>query len=455
MSRPDALHGAGRPREYSRRNLRALSDYLDATENEVAVDGLFFRMYGLQPSDVGRLPRPATWCKAAAKARRTSRLVAHLSRLVWLCGGGSLFHARQAGKLEQHCTATTSTASSTTPLRGEYVLGLTARAADVAKAVLPRNPDRQWVTVPWVATDIRPDQGRELPLLSLVSRSELAEALRLARAAQRLFGKRTNLHSWELQTYTALRWFLVRTALMKLHGHFIMTEHYDRWAVLVDGVVAEHRRCGRRTQLTLIQHGLIETDSYTGLDTGFQIALSRRLHEVTSLFTYNRASETVFKAHVLGPQSNSSHLTVAYFTPRLEVSSFPSTHACRILFVGHPVCERLHVHLYNAVVSRFPVAAYYKPHPAAAMSQEMATVGWTVVTQANQFPEIDFLISYPSTLVAEYAALGREAVVHAIDLSPSSASSVEMQIGQKLGEILSPETVNSTASVSTSERSNP
>ena len=60
---------------------------------------------------------------------------------------------------------------------------------------------------------------------------------------------------------------------------------------------------------------------------------------------------------------------------------------------------------------------YYKPHPKAPMSASMETLEWKIIKEANIFPRVDLLVSYPSTLVIEYETAGIPASVHSLDAS--------------------------------------
>lgn len=96
-----------------------------------------------------------------------------------------------------------------------------------------------------------------------------------------------------------------------------------------------------------------------------------------------------------------------------------SVHSLRLLFVGHPICETLHVHIVEALGEG--ISSYYKPHPANPSSARVNSASWTVIHDKTVFPEVDLLISYPSTLVKEYEGMNIPAIIHPLNMPPADA----------------------------------
>jgi hypothetical protein len=63
------------------------------------------------------------------------------------------------------------------------------------------------------------------------------------------------------------------------------------------------------------------------------------------------------------------------------------------------------------------VQAFYKPHPTTGAGRQVAELRWTVIQGRTVFPRVDLIVSYPSTMVAEYASHAVPAVVHSMDIS--------------------------------------
>src|SRR5690606_11827905 len=99
-----------------------------------------------------------------------------------------------------------------------------------------------WLVLPWVSLTTAANT-RQINVLSLLRFRELLSAYLLAMRAVRLMSRRQAMAPWILQSYTALRWFVVRAAVSKVSGPFWIAEHFDRWAVLADSV-ARQRRLG-------------------------------------------------------------------------------------------------------------------------------------------------------------------------------------------------------------------
>lgn len=397
--------------------LRRIIDYLSATANEIAIDNSLLRLSGLSVETTGHIPRVPKWAALARRSPRFVRLAAYCATLFWLSGGGYLYlfaeflpfwlRARRKSRY-----------SAVVPARS-YAIALSTRAGDVInKRVMPDVPD-VWLTMPWAPLRRLPDGAAALNVFDLLTSSDLVSALRDAMVALRRLRRRPATKAWALQGYTAFRWFVVSAAVDKLPGDLVMAEHFDRWAVLVDRS-AGRRSLGRRRRLALVQHG-----SVAGLDTagGSQYGLPdlpARLQNVSRLFVYGSEDEHVFRRFVLDGLDRHGELAVTYFKPRIDLH--PTAEGrLRLLFVGHQMCEEFQALLYAKLVREADFDCYYKPHPLAPMSRAMADVGWTVIDEPDRFPKVDLLISYPSTLVVEYDALGISAVVHPLSADANSA----------------------------------
>jgi hypothetical protein len=74
------------------------------------------------------------------------------------------------------------------------------------------------------------------------------------------------------------------------------------------------------------------------------------------------------------------------------------------------------VHVLQALKSERQLDAFYKPHPLGKLNPAMARHDWQIISDKDEFPEVEMLVSYPSTLVTEYAALNIPASVHPLHL---------------------------------------
>jgi hypothetical protein len=400
--------------------LRRLADYLQAVDNEIAIDRAALSIAGLDPQLVGHIPRASKW---AAKVQGRAAAVRRLSVLAswaWRVGLSQLYHLLQFFKAWRQ-RGLGRRAAAPVSARG-FALLFSPRSAEIIQHACGASGPSCWVSVPWVRPTIAPAAGvKVVDAFSLLSAGDLfgalASSLRAVRAMNR--GQRA---PWVLQSFTAFKWFAARRAIARLDGRLVTSEHFDRWAVLADGVARElksrYAASGGAGELVVVQHG-----SLGGLsaEAPSDLLLKRRLRQVTSLFVYDAQSEQAFKQQILSAACR-HRCTVRYFRPRVVLRPTPAGDAIRVLFVGHPFCESLHVHVLHHLKKALRIAAFYKPHPIAQPSADIDAQDWLVIRDKTHYPEVDLLVSYPSTLVVEYAAVNIPAAVHPMDLAAPAAA---------------------------------
>ena len=399
---------------FSRARLRSMADYFAATRNEVAVDEMFIALSKMNTAKVGYFPRVPTWIGLASHRPYLTRTLSRIARAAWLAGGWGLFFIWEYLKFYRlHRSIGTLTPTET----DGAILGLSTRVCDIVTPTkFPAFP-QTWLTLPWAPQLCLPKGARELPMLSILEGSDLLSALVDALTVTHRMKRDRSLSPWVMQTYTAYRWFLVRRAVDRLSGTLVMTEHYDRWAVLVDRAVRERRRAqGCIDYLVVVQHGAmgaLNEDENFGESL---LNLPTRLRQVDELHAYNSDEAAAFRANVFGLGKVSRALEVCFFKPTIELMGEVISNRPRILFVGHPLCESFHIQVFRKLTTWKIFEIYYKPHPKGPMSASAEAVNWKIIKEEKIFPRVDLLISYPSTLVIEYENVGIPASVHPLDV---------------------------------------
>lgn len=405
-------------------DLRLVCDYFRGLRNEIAVDVQAIEMAGLSPDRYGKIPRPSRWIGKARRFALLSRLVQHLSLPIWYFLGPLMF-SRQC----KAARAISEIGGDSVHLDGAgQVLPFSIRTIDIVHARHIANPPRQWVELPWLPLTNLPPGAEILPAMSLLDEADVRRSLALARIAHRALNGRRGTSGWGLQSYTAWRWFLTRLAVDKLPGPLLTVEHFDRWAVLVDGSVQRslHRQPKRR--LTVMQHGSVNADV---TPRGLGLRLPTRLRAVSHLRAYSAADVEVFKDEILSHRLAERGLDVSFYRPSVMLTDMPRAgDQPRILFVGHPLCEPAHCALLQALRRHGDFQIFYKPHPANRASKHIGEQSWTMVEGRSVFPRVDLLISYHSTMIAEYAAHDIAAVVHRMDIPASQILALVPEILQ-------------------------
>lgn len=415
--------------------IRLIADYLAATRNEIAVDEMLLKLAHLTPTKVGYLPRVPHWLSKALQAPWLTRVVWKLSWVLWLVGGAIAYFALELLKFKRLQQRIRELPPQNVPVTGGAVLGFSTRVCNVADPTrFPWLPT-VWLTCPWAPQHCLPKNALELPLMSLLTKSDLNEAFFCALRSTYALARKPTTARWSLQGYTALRWFVVRRAVDKLSGSLVTVEHFDRWAVLVDRSVRTARVAkGLPRKLIFIQHGALGGLGNAENYSDDPLKLPARILCVDELHTYNSNEESIFRSNVFSTNQRQSTLTVHYFSPTITTTGELTEGRLRLLFVGHPLCENFQSKAYQALKKVLDFDAFYKPHPKAPMSEAMENIGWTIIKDPLIFPKVDLLVSYPSTLVIEYEGLGIQASVHPLDID---LEALPRFIGQLLAKIKS------------------
>ena len=405
-------------------DLRLVCDYFRGLRNEIAVDVQAIEMAGLAPDRYGKIPRPSRWIAKARRFALLSRLVQYVSLPIWYVLGPWLFRRQcnAAQAVRKTCGA---------PIRFDeagQVLPFSIRTIDIVHPRHISHPPRQWVELPWLPLSNLPPDAEILSAMSLLDEADMRRSLALARIAHRALNGRRDTSGWGLQSYTAWRWFLTRLAVDKLPGPLLTVEHFDRWAVLVDGSVQRSRHRQPKRRLTVMQHGSVNADV---TPRGLGLRLPTRLRAISHLRAYSAADVEVFKEEILSRRHAERALDVSFYRPSVTLADMPRTgDQPRILFVGHPLCEPAHCSLLQALRRHGDFQIFYKPHPANRASKHIGEQRWTLVEGRSVFPRVDLLVSYHSTMIAEYAAHDIPAVVHRMDITASQILALVPEILQ-------------------------
>jgi hypothetical protein len=402
-------------------DLRLVCDYLRALRNEIAVDLQAIEIAGLDPVSYGKIPRPSRWIGKARRFAFLSRLIHGISLPAWYFMGPWLFR--------RQCQAVRTSWSPAGAVKFDeagQVLAFSVRTMDIVHPGHISPAPSQWVELPWLPLSNLPTGSEVLSAVGLLSDADMKRSLTLATYAHRALQRRRGMSGWGLQSYTAWRWFLVRLAVDKLPGPLLTVDHFDRWAVLADSSVWRTRVQAPNRQLIVMQHGSVNADG-PRLGLGFQ--LPTRLRAVNRLHVYSDADAQVFLRDILSHGCVKREPVVSYYQPVVRLSEMSELGRSSILFVGHPLCESAHCALMIELQRITDVQVFYKPHPTTGSGNNALEMPWTLIRGRMVFPRVDAIVSYPSTLVAEYAAHSIPAIVHRMDIS-------EQQILDKVPEIL-------------------
>lgn len=380
--------------------------YKMACRNHYSFDSLGYIYFNEDIDKFSGIPRPAKWIKnekLKGSFKKCSRLISAAWRYIF-----AYFYF-----LLKFISYIIKAKKRVPPEVRNLLFSPASRSVAVFNAALVDPEDKHCLSVPWadVSKELEPSGFIEIKLLNVVSKVDVCKALLLACKAHLKLSRDKNI---AIQTYTGVDWFLVYIAISNIKPTNIFTaEHHDRWAVLLD-FIAKNHGTDSGAFFTIVQHGLEHESTYfkmRGTRYGKKSGLPYKLANVDRLYAYDQDQHQIIIKNIITPQAN---LIVNYFRKKLLLSNISQTTTKRILFVGHPFCYDLQVYLYENICAHLDLEIYYKPHPTTGVFSEMRNVGWLVIEDRGIFPEVDYLISYPSTLAIEYKDLNTPLFTHAL-----------------------------------------
>lgn len=402
--------------------LRLVAEYLASVRNEIAIEIAFLEAIGKPHDHCGQMPRSPRWLAFPNAILQVIRTAAPLIRYAWVVLGFWIFLAVQWARIRSQVRDEgTRRASIPQPEPETCLFGASDRAFQVTLSAPFADMRMARLYCPWIerAVDARSDPYG-IGLLELLDRNDLWACVELACIAHLKVMHTQDIRVWGLQSYTAFSWFMTRIALTRVSTHWVTTEHYDRWAVLLDAVVRQARRSGHLSPssenlgFSLIQHGSLNPLSGSGLLPAFP-NLPYRLSCVSHLHVYTAATGEGFKRCVLSKNGAAELKGLHLFKPSISLSQMEPLHATKVLFIGHPACEAFHLGVLRELLSHPDIHCIYKPHPKSPMSRKAAGAGWHVVSDPSCFPECQLAIAYPSTLALEYREASVAVVQHAMN----------------------------------------
>lgn len=414
--------------DYSRK--RVLIDYIHSTKNEIAIDQSFFYLANEKAACIGYFPRVPLWLVKAKNNRKLSWFVYLISRYGWLCGGGVVYFLMDFCRFAYINFNNRNQNKGAIHFSDGAVLAFCTRAGDVIDSSSMPDIPNQWLLLPWADQSKLPSDAVPIELMTVVNMGDLTRSFIDAVRSIYTHIKYHNNLDWILQTYTAFRWFLVRRVVDRFAGKLVIVDHFNRWAVLVDRSVKAAKRLNTSKSFSIVQHGTVRGLFNDAETIAFTEAYPTLFYNVNELYVYNKDEENIFRKKILSPKITSS-VIVKYFNPSIILTDCSVGEKRKLLFVGHPLCEEFQILVYKQLIVKIDVEIFYKPHPKSTMTADICEVGWKVIEDVSVFPLVDLLVSYPSTLVVEYAGMGVQSSVHPINAHIEQAIPFSQEVLKK------------------------
>jgi hypothetical protein len=401
--------------------LRIISEYLSATRNEIAHDEYQISESNSPIKGFPKLPRPAKWIGTVGLYPKLLSLFRFFLVPLWYAFGW-IYFIKECKKWQREIT-------DANPINGDekILLAVSERSVGVIYSNFPESKCWKIFIPPWIFSDTKVAADKLVKISDLLYNSDYTQIMRLAVISHGLLNSRSEFEGWGMQSYTAWRWICARIAVERLPGSFVTTEHFDRWAVLVDRAAHSAKRNKRDKCLTLIQHGSVNAKS---LSASLNFILPTRLKAVDELWVYSILDENIFRNEILS--SRVGKLSVNYFSSKISLTPTTAHSGVSVLIVGHPLCEEFHIMLAAQLSEREAVRIYYKPHPVAQASKKIRRLNCLIFCEKNEYPSVDVVVSYPSSLVEEYAVAGILVVEHNMNAGKQDLVQIESNMWKQL-----------------------
>lgn len=384
---------------------------MHAVYNDIALDVWMYELVGLDIATYGRLPRIIKFSKKLKNFPLFARFLYNLCLPIWYLIAPCFFRWQAWRAFPKIISCRDEIKFH----KDGQVIVFSNRSIEIVNPHHIKPVPKQWIEIPWVPINKSLDEKEFIPIEIFIDKLDLKKSLKLAKIAHRCIYSRRRTSEWGLQTYTAWRWFIVRLAVDKMPGPFLMVEHFDRWAMLMDRSVRSNHSAQISRTLTVLQHGSVNANENP---PGLRFTLPKKLGSVNHLRSYSPEDAGVFMRDIYFSRINYSDIKFSYYNSKIIISddNYPEA-GFSILFVGNPLCEDAHLAFLEYLLSYKKIKIYYKPHPVKSASREVKKGMWEFIDNRDYFPRVDLIISYPSTLVGEYAEYGIPAFVHPIDVS--------------------------------------
>lgn len=416
-------------------SIDAVPGFVGAAQNQFTFDKFHYWLLALSADKFNVLPRPTKW---ARKHPAITSLVSAASMAIAVLWGYGLAYFYIFLKAAKCLLRKSIEVNTHVVVPGvDLVLAICDRSCQVISHLKSDASPRIWLKPPGVrlGVNVNAQYGIEvIDALSLLSAREILRSAVNACAAHRYIVSEIDARLG-MQSYTVLDWMLTLSAVHKIAPKKIITaEHHDRWAVLADHYCSISRQDGVIAALEVVQHGNEYESTYAAIDqVNDGKGLPYKLKNLSVLQVYDNDQLEIFKKNIVSKSLDFTSDVSVKIVDRVIDLVDTGISGTKVLFVGNPVCEQFQLRIFNSLANAKEIACFYKPHPTAGASHAAKTAGWTVINEKSTFPKVDFLISYPSTLIDEYKSAGIPSITHSLNARDEEFDAVMTQINLHLG----------------------
>lgn len=214
-----------------------------------------------------------------------------------------------------------------------------------------------------------------------------------------------------LQTYTSYKWFLCYLTMQEYRiGEIWFGNHYDRWAVLFDNLDIRKKN--------LVQHGI---------ENGLEVMT--KLKTVNKVFFIDNTQIPYFTHKIIV-----SEFEVDFLEIGLCLKKILPEDKFKVLIIGNvSLCQSEEDYIISRLGKISSIALAVKPHPILSMKlydNLLQNNQFTLLKEKNDFPDVDIVVSYPSTLAIEYSQL-EKTILYYSDYKLEEIPNIIIELSQK------------------------
>lgn len=397
-------------------DLRANYYFKYAILNEIAINKYSYRVLRLDENKFN-FPRPFKLSSLISRNPRICAFASSLFTFIWHMGGAEMFLSLNAIRILVRWILKRGLRSPLNDgLNGSSPCFI--RFSDLPlEKTFSQLPFKSVIILdaPWITA--RPCNLANFENVSILSRVEIKDLLHsFKRSLLSIKTFRRNRHlpqRWIFESYSAFQWHLIWSVVSRIRNPLLTMEHFDRWAVLMDGCANQSQQLlteSNLPKLTLIQHGSLSLEVE-------KFNLPYKLKNIGKYWCFDSLNAELFRRYILNIREQAPDVEHSYFQPRIVLTEIFSQQPS-VLFIGHPSCIGLQKAIYESLIKRNSFNAFYKPHPRCPIPRESSEVGWKVIANEDLYPKVSIVVSYKSTLAHEYRSHNIYVVEHSFSSQP-------------------------------------
>lgn len=247
------------------------------------------------------------------------------------------------------------------------------------------------ITVPFIDSKIYKGLNQK-KLLSLIDTQDIIKSFYLSVQTIYIIYKKYHKRDFLFRSYSSFEFYLSAFFTLKSDksNSFIYTSLNTRWSYL-HGMISNYT--------VFLQHGLVSLDGF----------FMKKIGNVDFAYYINEEQKEVCETVLFYNKPDFNYLE------SIKYSLYPEKDKVNILLICNNIFHDKETEIISLIGNNSAVRLFVKPHPhdrnLFLYNDLQKEYGFVILGQTD-FPKVDLVISYHSTLAIEYSAMGVNVVYH-------------------------------------------